>query len=128
MTKLQQSGIEQTALHNHIPSPLPTISYRHIQGQGDPVKLAKALHEALLLTKTPFAAPTKSPTQDLGIDTQQVDQILSAKGKVTSGVYQFGILRIEKIMQAGMEIPPSMGTATAINFQPTGNGKAAVIC
>ena len=25
-----------------------------------------------------------------------------------------------------MEIPPSMGTATAINFQPTGNGKAAI--
>lgn len=25
-----------------------------------------------------------------------------------------------------MEIPPSMGTATAINFQPTGGGKAAI--
>jgi hypothetical protein len=26
----------------------------------------------------------------------------------------------------GMEIPPAMGVATAINFQPTGNGKAAI--
>jgi hypothetical protein len=25
-----------------------------------------------------------------------------------------------------MEISPSMGTATVINFQPTGNGKAAI--
>jgi hypothetical protein len=25
-----------------------------------------------------------------------------------------------------MEIPPSMGTATALNFQPTGGGKAAI--
>lgn len=25
-----------------------------------------------------------------------------------------------------MEIPPAMGVATAINFQPTGNGKAAI--
>ena len=25
-----------------------------------------------------------------------------------------------------MEVPPSMGTATSINFQPTSNGKAAV--
>jgi Domain of Unknown Function (DUF1259) len=25
-----------------------------------------------------------------------------------------------------MEVPPSMGTATAINFQPTGDGKAAI--
>ena len=62
MTKLQQSGIEQTALHNHIPDPAPTISYMHIQGQGNPVKLATAIREALLLTKTPFAAPATSPT------------------------------------------------------------------
>ena len=26
----------------------------------------------------------------------------------------------------GHEVPPSMGVATAINFQPTGGGKAAV--
>src|SRR3546814_449029 len=25
-----------------------------------------------------------------------------------------------------METPPTMGTATAINFQPTGNGRAAI--
>ena len=25
-----------------------------------------------------------------------------------------------------MEIPPAMGVATAINFQPTGNGRAAI--
>jgi hypothetical protein len=25
-----------------------------------------------------------------------------------------------------MDVPPAMGTATAINFQPTGNGKAAI--
>jgi Domain of Unknown Function (DUF1259) len=126
MTKLQQGGIEQTALHNHIPDPVPTISYMHIQGQGNPVKLATAIRAALTLTKTPFAALTTSPAPDLGIDTKQLDRILSAKGKVNGGVYQFGIPRVEKITQAGMEVPPAMGTATAINFQPTGNGKAAI--
>jgi hypothetical protein len=34
--------------------------------------------------------------------------------------------RSEKITEEGMEVPPSMGTATAINFQPTGNGRAAI--
>jgi Domain of Unknown Function (DUF1259) len=126
MTKIQQGGIEQTALHNHIPNPSPTIMYMHIQGQGDPVKLAQSIHEALALTKTPFATPAKSPTQELEIDTKKIDQILGAKGKVNGGVYQFGIPRVEKIMQAGMEVPPAMGTATAINFQSTGNGKAAI--
>lgn len=33
---------------------------------------------------------------------------------------------MEKITTGGMEIPPAMGTATAINFQPTGEGKAAI--
>jgi len=33
---------------------------------------------------------------------------------------------MEKISDSGMEVPPAMGTATAINFQPTGQGKAAI--
>jgi Domain of Unknown Function (DUF1259) len=126
MTKLQQGGIEQTALHNHIPDPFPSILYLHIQGQGNSVKLATAIREAIALTKTPFATPPKSPDSSLGIDTNQIDKILGAKGKVNGGIYQLGVPRLEKIIQAGMEIPPSMGTATAINFQPTGNGKAAI--
>src|SRR5262249_464007 len=48
------------------------------------------------------------------------------KGTANGGVYQFSIPRAEAISQAGMQIPTSMGTATALNFQPTGGGKAAV--
>ena len=29
-------------------------------------------------------------------------------------------------MAMGTEVPPSMGVATAINFQPTGGGRAAI--
>ena len=29
-------------------------------------------------------------------------------------------------MEAGMAVPNSMGVATALNFQPTGGGKAAI--
>ncbi|HEY2026413.1 MAG TPA: DUF1259 domain-containing protein, partial [Gemmatimonadaceae bacterium] len=34
--------------------------------------------------------------------------------------------RRETIREGRHEIPPSMGVATAINFQPTGGGKAAI--
>jgi hypothetical protein len=34
--------------------------------------------------------------------------------------------RNEAVRADGMEVPPSMGVATAINFQPTGAGKAAI--
>jgi hypothetical protein len=91
------------------------------------VKIAKAIHDALALSKTPFTAPAAgNQTQDLGIDTKQLDQIIGQTGKVNGGVYQFSVPRAEKIMDNDMEIPPSMGVAHAINFQPTGGGKAAI--
>jgi hypothetical protein len=34
--------------------------------------------------------------------------------------------RAETIRDGGMEVPASMGLATAMNFQPTGGGKAAI--
>src|SRR5262249_26874834 len=41
-------------------------------------------------------------------------------------VYQFSIPRAEPIKDASMDVPPPMGSANAINFQPTGGGKAAI--
>src|SRR5947208_8392608 len=127
MTKLEEGGIEPTALHNHVLHESPRVMYMHIHGMGDAVKIAKAIHDALALSKTPFAAPAAAaPTQDLGIDTKQIDQIMGQSGKVNGGVYQFSVPRADKIMDNEMEIPPAMGIAQAINFQPTGGGKAAI--
>lgn len=127
MAKLQQQGIEQTALHNHLLHESPRVMYMHVAGHGDAVKLASALKDALALTKTPAASPAPSAQQPkLDFDTAQVDQALGHKGKNKNGIYQLSIARAEKINDKGTEIPPSMGTATAINFQPTGNGKAAI--
>jgi hypothetical protein len=127
LTKLQEGGVEQTALHNHVLRESPRVIYMHIHGLGDAVKIAKAIHDALALSKTPFTAPASSAqAQGLGIDTKQLDQIMGQSGKVNGGVYQFAVARAEKIMDNGMEVPPSMGLATAINFQPTGSGKAAI--
>lgn len=127
MAKLQQEGIEQTALHNHLLHESPRVMYMHVEGHGDPAKLAAALKDALALTKTP-AASTAAPAQEpkLDFETAQVDQALGRKGKNNNGVYQFSVARSEKINDMGTEVPPSMGTATAINFQPTGSGKAAI--
>jgi Domain of Unknown Function (DUF1259) len=127
MKKLQQDGIEETALHNHLLNESPRVMYMHVAGHGDPVKLAASLKEALALTKTPPAAPAASASQgNLGFDTARVDQVVGRKGKNNNGIYQFSVPRSETIHDMGMEVPPSMGTATAINFQPTGNDKAAI--
>jgi len=128
MTKLAAGGIEVTALHNHLLRNQPFTMYMHVQGNGDPVKLATVLHAALAESKTPLsaapAAPTAPPPIDL--DTAVLDQTLGAKGTNNGGIYQFGIPRAEPIKDGEMAVPPPMGSANAINFQPTGGGKAAI--
>lgn len=127
MKRLIEDGIEITAVHNHLLRTSPAVFYMHVGGQGDPVKLAQTLHAGLALSQTPFTAPAPAaapPTIDL--ETAAIDSALQAKGTINGGVYQFNIPRAEAISEAGMAIPPSLGTAIAINFQPTGGGKAAI--
>jgi len=127
LTKLQEGGVEISALHNHVLRESPRVMYMHIHAMGDGVKLAKAIHDALALSKTPFTAPAAAASnQDLGVDTKQIDQIIGQSGKVNGGVYQFSVPRAETISDQGTDVPPAMGLATAINFQPTGGGKAAI--
>ncbi len=127
MKRLIDDGIEITAIHNHLLRASPAVFYMHVGGQGNPVKLAQTLHAALALSQTPFAAPGASqPPVTLDLDTAAIDTALGFKGSVNGGVYQFNIPRAESISEDGMAIPPSMGMAIAINFQPTGSGKAAI--
>lgn len=128
MTKLLQSDIEITALHNHLMRATPATFYMHIRGHGDPVKLATAIREALAESKTPFEAPGANSARpaDIDLDTDKLDQAIGAKGKVSGGVYQFSVPRKDEITENGMPVTPAMGTGTVINFQPTGGGKAAI--
>ena len=125
--KLQAGGIEQTALHNHLLGEAPRIMYMHINGRGAPVRLGAAIHAALALTKTPLGAPPAvAPAGPLGLDTAGITQALGRHGQVNGGVYQVGVPRAESITVDGVSVPPSMGLGTAINFQPTGRGRAAI--
>jgi Domain of Unknown Function (DUF1259) len=127
MKRLIDDGIEITAIHNHLLRTSPAVFYMHVGGQGDPIKLAQTLHAGLALSQTPFAAPAPAqPPATLDLDTTAIDAALGAKGTINGGVYQFNIPRAEAISEAGIAIPPSLGTAIAINFQPTGGGKAAI--
>ena len=126
MKKLEQSGIEVTALHNHLLRSSPTTLYMHVMGHGDPVTLARELHEALSVSKTPFAAPGGGSTSEIDLDVPALDKIVGVKGKVNGGILQYGFPRAEKITDQGMPVPAALGTATGFNFQPTGGGKAAI--
>ncbi len=126
MAKLQQGGIEITALHNHVLHESTRLMYMHIGGHGNAAKLALAIHDAVALTGTPAESPAAAVAQKIDLDTDKIDEAMGRNGKDNGGIYQFGVPRAETIRDHGMEIPASMGVSTAINFQPTGNGRAAI--
>ncbi len=124
---LQKGGIEQSALHNHLLGESPHVMYVHFTGHGHASKLARTLHEALMLTKTPMerpAAPASTPAV-IDLPTADLDRIIGHAGKIAGGTYQFAVARAETIMEHGVEIPPAIMNIP-LNFQPTGNGRAAI--
>jgi hypothetical protein len=127
MAALQQGGVEQTALHNHVLHESPRVMYLHISADGDAAKIAQTIRTALGQSRTPLAAPAApAPAAAIDLDTTAVARALGASGNVNGGVYQVNVPRTETILEDGNELPPAMGVATAINFQPTGGGKAAI--
>ena len=126
ISKLQEGGIAEAALHNHLLRESPRVMYLHIASHGDAVKMARAIHDALALTKTPPASGQPAAQTSFELDQKQIEKTLGRSGKVNGGILQFSVPRSEKITDEGMAILPAMGVATAINFQPAGNGRAAI--
>jgi uncharacterized protein DUF1259 len=128
MKALQDGGVEITALHNHLIGESPKIMYLHMGGHGDPVKMARTIKQAVGLTKTPLppGGGAKETAADLGFDVAAVEKIMGRPGNVSGGVLHFSAPRAEKLTEEGMDTPPSMGAGTVINFQPAGNGRAAI--
>ena len=129
LTTLIHNGLEITAIHNHILRGSPATYYMHVGGHGDPARIATTILQALQASQTPLtpaAAPAFEPA--IGLDTAQLDQIIGVKGQANGGVYQFAVARHDPVTEGGMRLEPAgpMGVATAIGFQPTGGGKAAI--
>ncbi len=128
LSRLQQDGIGQTAIHKHLLEESPAIWWTHVHAHGDPVQIARTVRAALALTGTPRAASSgrSGPAPGLGLDTARISRILGHGGRENSGIYNVSVPRVETIRAMGIEVPPTMGMATVINFQPTGGGRAAI--
>src|SRR5260370_965694 len=108
MARLQENGIDITALHNHVLYESPKVMYMHISGHGDAGKLATAVKQAVAPPKTSpppsSLAPAAPPSID--IDTAAIEQALRHKGKVNPRVLQVGVPPPDTISQRGLNIPP----------------------
>jgi Domain of Unknown Function (DUF1259) len=123
---LQSHGIEQTALHKHLLEQSPQVWWTHIHAMGDPAKLAAGIKAALDATAIapPAAPPAQQPPVDL--DTAGIDAALGRKGNPDGGLYKFNLARQDTIVDDGHLVPPTFGVTTTVNFQPLGEGKAAI--
>src|SRR3954449_1701467 len=129
MLKLIEGGLDITAVHNHLLRANPATFYMHVGGHGDPARMAAVIRDALGASKTPLATPAAaSPPPAIDLDTAQLEQIIGAKGQANGGVYQFNVPRRDPVKENDMLMAPAgpLGVAIAINFQPTGGGKAAI--
>lgn len=126
ISALQHGGVEQTALHNHLLGAVPNVMYLHIAARGNAANIARAIRHALETSKTPLDTVAAGAPPALDLDTAAIAAALGYHGKASGGVYQVGVPRTGRIMEGSEEVPASMGTATSINFQSTGGGKAAI--
>jgi hypothetical protein len=89
--------------------------------------MAQTVRMALNRTSTPppaDAGPSSQP--QLELDTAAIDAGLGTTGTNDGGIYKFSFQRNEPITGAHGVLAPGMGITTAINFQPTGDGRAAI--
>jgi hypothetical protein len=130
MAGLFRGGLEVTAVHNHLNEISPHVMYMHYEGHGDAVKLATALRQALSASATPLGtggSPAAPPAAGPALDTKQIEQSLGRTGRaMEGGVFQVTVPRVEVITEMGVQLLPAMGVTTVLNFQPTGDGKAAI--
>lgn len=126
LDRLRQDGVRVTAVHNHLLGETPRITYAHIHGHGDPARLAETVHAALVLTKTPLGQPPAVMPVRLDLDTTAIAKALGFSGRANGGAYQVSVPRATAVREEGRVVPPAMGLATAINFQPLGGNRAAI--
>ena len=123
INKLMEENLQVTAIHNHLINETPPVTYVHYHGEGNATELAQKIKAVLEVTATPLTiAAAKNHPQN--IDWSKVTAILGTSGKQSGMLLQYSFPRNEKLTESGMEMPPSMGMATAINFQMNGHNAA----
>jgi hypothetical protein len=124
ISKLEEKGLELSALHNHLLHETPRVMYIHFVGRGDEVELAKGIREALALTKSPLG-PTASAPEAKPEVAAEIERIIGQAGSMSGGVFHITVPRNDFHVKAvGTMVPGSMGMNTPFNFQVDGNNAA----
>jgi len=124
ISKLEERGIELSALHNHLLHEDPRIMYIHFVGRGNEVEMAKGIREALALTKSPLVSTPASPEAKPEL-AKEIERIIGYEGSMGGGVFHITVPRNDVHVHAmDAAIPGSMGMNTPLNFQFDGKNAA----
>jgi hypothetical protein len=124
ISKLENGGIELSALHNHLLHENPRVMYIHFVGRGDEVEMAKGIREALAVTKTPLYPITSGPETKPDL-AKEIEGIIGYPGSMGGGVFHINVPRNDiHVAAMGAAIPSYMGMNTPLNFQLEGNNAA----
>src|SRR5215472_12304399 len=119
--KLRSSGLEITAIHNHLINETPHVLYVHYMGHGDAAQIAQALRAALAESKTPLEKPAPpAPPSEPPSFVKTIEDTLGTKGRWSGSVLAFCFARSEPKIDFWTTITVAQGVATAINFPEAG--------
>jgi hypothetical protein len=117
MSMVLAGGLAVTALHNHLLRSQPATFYMHVEGHGDPTRLASVLHDALAASRTPLAAPAAS-TNKPDLDVAQIEQVIGHKGNAVGAVLQFGYRAATRSLMPAWRFPRPWAQPSRSTFSP----------
>lgn len=124
--RILSSGLVFQAFHQHFFDLNPQLWHIHLRGIGNPLALARAVANVVAATGTPLPQ-TRPVNPTTPLDTHRLEQILGGTAEVEEdGVVIVSVSRKENIVLDGVHIKPELGVQHTINFEPLGDGKAAV--
>jgi len=124
ISKLEAGGVEVSAVHNHLLHETPRVMFIHFVGSGNEAEMAKAIRDALALTKSPLVSAASEPETKPEIATE-IERIIGYRGSMGGDVFHITVPRNEvHVMTMGTMLPSSMGMNTPFNFQLDGKNAA----
>jgi hypothetical protein len=115
---LVANGLIFQAFHQHYIEMNPPVWFIHWRGFGDPLKLAKAVHNVLKATATPL--PQTMPSHPkTPLDAKRLGTILHGDAQVgDEGVVTVTVQRRGRIRIDGIHVSPEANISSNIQFRP----------
>jgi Domain of Unknown Function (DUF1259) len=112
------NGLTFQAFHQHYIEMRPQVWFIHWRGVGNPLTLARAVHNVLKSTSTPL--PQKMPSNPKSpLDAKRLGKILRGDAQIGSdGVVTVSVNRRNAIIIGGVRASTDSNIATDVEFKP----------